>query len=312
MSELSVRECVQLAEVGPPAAWDALRARAPASVNGSRRWLTAVFATTHRATQPVLLAAEAGGRLVGLLPLALHDRKEFPTLRFAGAPHNDLNDLLALPGYEQDAARAVVHTLERLHERGWTLSLDDVDPGGHLASVADTRVLEWARGGAAPVIDLRGPWLDAASGRRRRQWGRRLRRLQDRHVVRFRRVEGAAMAARMEGFAALREARRRATGREPDQPPARLVDAAVRELAPAGKCALMEMLVDGESAASDLYLLDQDVALMWLRGLDPAFQAYPCGHLLLRATSDVATSPTSWCSGRSRGRSCAPGCGGRR
>ena len=91
-------------------------------------------------------------------------------------------------------------------------------------------------------------------------------------------------------FVTLREARRQATRREPDQPPTAFFAAVVRELAPIKACAFMEMLVDGSPVASDLYLLDRPSALMWLRALDPDFQSYPCGHLLLRATAEAFAS----------------------
>jgi CelD/BcsL family acetyltransferase involved in cellulose biosynthesis len=235
----------------------------------------------------VLFAAEAEGRLVGLLPLALHEHRLFPTLRFAGAPHNDLNDVLVLPGYEREAPAAIVDVLAGVEERGWSLCLDDVDPGGQLAAIGGQRVLEWAPGGRAPVIDLRGPWEAAASGPRRRQWNRRLRRLRERHAVEIRRLDGEAIIDALPRFAALRAARLHATGRAPDQPPPAFFQAIARELAPAGACALVEMLVDGDAVASDLYLLNPPVALMWLRALDPGFQRFPCGHLLLRATAEL-------------------------
>jgi CelD/BcsL family acetyltransferase involved in cellulose biosynthesis len=287
MSQITVRECRCLSEVGPASKWEALRARGPASINGSRGWLTAAFATTHRSTVPVLFAAELRGQLVGLLPLALHDPDLFPTLRFAGAPHNDLNDVLVLPGCEREASAAIVESLAEVEERGWSLCLDDVDPGGHFAGVRNGSVLEWAPGGRAPVVDLGGPWAAAASGPRRRQWNRRLRRLRDHHSVHVRRLDGEAMVDALPRFAALRAARLRATGRAPDQPPRAFFEAVAQELAPAGACALMEMVVDGDAVASDLYLLDRPVALMWLRALDPGFRRFPCGHLLLRESAEA-------------------------
>jgi CelD/BcsL family acetyltransferase involved in cellulose biosynthesis len=284
-SPITVRECRGLSEVGSPEAWDALRARGPASLCGSRGWLAAAFATTHERALPFLLAAEAATRLVGLLPLALHDRKTFPTLRFAGAPNNDLNDVLVLSGYERGATIAIVDALAGVAHRGWTLCLDDVDPDGQLAAAPDAGVLEWVRGEPAPTVDLRGDWTSAASGRRRRQWNRRLRRLRDHHVVEFQRIDGPAMVGKLPEFIRLREARRQATAREPDQPPIPFLEAVVHALAPTGTCAYMQMLVDGRPVASDLYLLDPPVATMWLRALDPEAQRYPCGHLLLRESA---------------------------
>lgn len=283
MTLVEVREYDGLSELAPQT-WEGLTARGPATLCGSREWLAAAFATTHQHATPFLLVAEVDDRPVGLLALAVHEPDTAPTLRFAGAPHNDLNDLLARSGFELQAATAVVEALAGVAARGLTLSLDDVDPRGHLAAV-NAGALSWAPGEVAPVIDLRGAWAAAASARRRQQWNRRLRRLRDQHDVAFRCVRGPEMLRALPEFARLRNARLDATGREGDQPPVRFFEAVVGELVWTRGCALMEMLVDGRPVASDLYLLDRPVATMWLRALDPAWRRFPCGHLLLRSTA---------------------------
>jgi CelD/BcsL family acetyltransferase involved in cellulose biosynthesis len=286
LSELRVRECRSPAEVGPPRAWDALRARPPASLTGSRPWVIAAFATAHPEATPWLIAVEARGRLVALLSLALHDCEGDPVLRFAGAPHNDLTDLMARPGYEDAAADAAVEALRSAAARGWSVRLDDVDPRGALAA-ADrrARLLTWSPDDPAPTIDLRGPWRSAASSHRRQQWSRALRRLRDRHRVCFRHVDGEDVLGRLPQFIELRAVRLHATGR-PELPPHDFLECAVHGLAPRGQCAVMELLVDGHLAASDLYLLDQTVAMSWARALNPRWRRFPCGHLLLLAAAD--------------------------
>jgi CelD/BcsL family acetyltransferase involved in cellulose biosynthesis len=286
MTSFTVRECAHPSAVGAPEAWDALVAMPPATVSGSRAWLTAAFASAHPEAVPLLLVVEANDHLVGLLPLALYECRSSPTVRFAGSPHNDLSDVLALPGYREQAAAAILETLRSFASRGWSVQLDSIDPDGALAAAdRGSCALVWMPDQPAPFIDLGGTWRFAASSRRRSQWNRRLGRLRDRHTVKFRRLEGHEMVRELPEFVRLREARRQATGRE-DQPPLEFLRHAVRELAPSGRCVLTEMVIDGRAAAADLYLVDDRVALMWLRGLDPCWEKFPCGHLLLRASAE--------------------------
>jgi CelD/BcsL family acetyltransferase involved in cellulose biosynthesis len=288
---ISVRECTDLSKVGSPAAWNALTARPTASLSGSWAWVNAAFARLHPDALPYILAVDAAETLVGLLPLALHHPTISPTLRYAGAPHNDLTDMLVLPGYEVAAAEAFIASLDSIHKRGWTVQLNDIDPHGVLAAVGqDSHVLDWASDDPSPTIDLRGTWRSCASSRRTSQWERRLRRLREHHMVEFRRIRGPRVVNGLSEFFSLREARLQVKGRPLDLPPAAFVDEIVHAFAPAGTCAFMDMLIDGRPVARDLYLIEPPVAMMWLRGLDPNWQRFPCGHLLLRASASVFTA----------------------
>ena len=287
MTTISVSELVRLDAV-PSVAWDTLTARPPASINGSRRWVAAAFALAHPAAVPLLLAATAKERLVALLPLALHEPDTAPTLRVAGSPHNDLSDVLHLPGHGRAAADAMLAALTDVRRRGWAVELDAIDPDGVLAAADEPRDrLRWSPGEPAPRVDLRSTWRSAASSRRRQQWNRRLRRLRERHHVEFRRGDKEEVLAGLADFVAMRAARLRATGRSDGLPPEPFLVDVVRRLAGTGSCAFMELLVDGRPAARDLYLLERPVATMWLRALDPSWRRYPCGHLLLRASAEA-------------------------
>ncbi len=229
--------------------------------------------------EPLLLACEGEDGLTGLLPLALDGSGG---ARLVGAPYNDLSDVLTLPGYEAEAAAAILAAVRSLAGRGVAVTLHSLDPQGALAA-ADARLgaLLWSPERPAPAIHLDRDLEVKVSGRRRRTWGNRRRRLERSHAVEFRAVEGAAAGDALPDFERLREQRRAATGRPRERPPVALVAEAVRRLTATGAVAFFEMLVDGSPVASDLYLLDRPGALMWLRGLNPAWQPFPCGHLLL-------------------------------
>jgi CelD/BcsL family acetyltransferase involved in cellulose biosynthesis len=289
MSSLRTRVCLNRGKSVDPAAWDALTARPPASLCGSRHWFTAAFEAAHPDAEPMVVAVEREDRLLGLLPLAIHGSGDSDQIvRFAGAPHNDMTDLMVLPGSSPDVAATALETLQRLHEEGYLLQLDALDPNGALAAAGPpVEALEWGTDESAPIVDLGSPWHSGASLRRRKQWERKLRRLSEAHAVDFRVIDGSRMVEELALFGSLREARRLVTARQPDLPPAPFFEAVVRRLCRSGACAFFEMSVDGVPVARDLYLLDSSVAMMWLRALDPAWQQIPCGHLLLRRTAEL-------------------------
>ena len=291
MPQLRTRICFESESIDP-VAWDALTARPPASLCCSRDWAAAAFEAAHPEAEPMLVAVERGERLVGLLSLAVHEREGGErVIGFAGAPHNDMTDLLVLPDSSRDVAAVALTALQRLHEEGYSLQLDTLDPDGALAAAGPpVQALEWRVDESAPVVDLNGSWSAAASHRRRKQWERKLRRLTEAHAVEFRVIDGPRMEEELRLFGRLREARRLATGREPDLPPVPFYEAVVRRFCRSGNCAFFEMIVDGVPVARDLYLLDLPVAMMWLRSLDPAWQQSPCGHLLLRETAEMLTA----------------------
>lgn len=291
MPSLRTRICVNRDESVSPTAWGALTARPPASLCGSPAWCAAAFEVAHPEAEPMSIAVEREERLLGLLPLAVHEGKAGSRIvRFAGAPHNDMTDLMVFPGASPDVAVAALEALQRLHEEGYSLRLDALDPDGALAGAGPPVQLEWAIDEPAPVVDLKGSWRSGASSRRRKQWDRKLRRLDEAHTVDFQVIDGPRMLEELTLFGHLREARRLATAREPDLPPVPFFEAVVQRFCRSGACAFFEMVVDGVPVARDLYLLDSPVAMMWLRALDPAWQQTPCGHLLLRKTAELLTA----------------------
>jgi CelD/BcsL family acetyltransferase involved in cellulose biosynthesis len=282
---LTVRTFTSPVDV-PSRDWAVLTARGPASIAGSREWVEAALGTVDRGATPHLLAFYEAERLVGLMPLALDELPLRPLLRFVASPFNDMSDLVALPGAEGVTAAAAIETLLQLAEHGYSVRLDDVDPDGALAQADPARdLLDWSGAAAAPVIDLHDR-VAHPSLRQARRLRYALRRLRARHAVEFRRRDGAAMLEVLDDFVALRAARLRALRRDLADPPVPLLKAAVRRLAPSGRSAFVEMLVDGAVVARDLYLLDGRVAMLWLRALSMSWLRYSCGHLLLQAGAD--------------------------
>jgi CelD/BcsL family acetyltransferase involved in cellulose biosynthesis len=283
LSDLRVKILKDPDEV-PASEWDTLRARPPASLNLSREWAAAALATTDADADPRLLAVHRGDRLLGLLPLALRGMRGKPTLGFLGAPHNDLTDLMALPGEEEAAARAILQFLGSW-EPGMAIDLEDLDPLGVLATYdRDHRALEWSPSTGAPKIDLRRPWTSVASPRLAGRIRNAMERLRAAHSVELGWVRGTDAVAALPAFISCREARLTAKGRPLDLPPLPLLENVVRRLAPVGRCALVELRIEGELAAADLYLLDPPVGMMWLRALERKWQKHLSGHLLLHAT----------------------------
>jgi CelD/BcsL family acetyltransferase involved in cellulose biosynthesis len=284
-AELSVRVCHCLDDVAP-GHWDALGARPPASLIGSRPWVEAALATVDRGCVPFLVAVETPESLVGLMTLVLDQFPPRPVLRFAGSPFNDLTDLMTLAGHELPAGAAAIEALRMLVSNGCAMDIGDLDPEGALAHAdRDRRMFDWDAASGAPTLALHDP-NPSISARERRRLDRSLRALRAVHRVEFRRTDGEEMVTALGDFIRLRAARLRALGRNVADPPVTLLDAAVRRLAPLGRCAFMEMQLDGAVVARDLYLLDGTVAMLWLRALDLAWLRYSCGHLLLRATGD--------------------------
>ncbi len=264
----------------PAEAWAALVARPPASITGSRAWIDAALATVDRGRSPCLAAFYGGDRLTGLLTLVRDGEPgRGGTLRFAASPSNDLADVLALPGHEDIVARAAMTFLTHRAGEGWRIELSDLDPDGLLARTQDGG-LRWGAVSAAPVVDLRHPSAGLPLPRRRRL-GRALDRLHDGHRVTFRCMSGDGMLDELEAFIAMRETRLRALSRMLDDPPLDFLREAVRRLAPGGRCAFLDLLVDDRVVARDLHLLDRGVAMLWLRALDMHWLRPPCGLLLL-------------------------------
>jgi CelD/BcsL family acetyltransferase involved in cellulose biosynthesis len=285
MHGLTVRVVRETEEV-PVAAWAKLTACSPASITGSPEWYHVALETVDRNAQPHILMVQDGEEVVALLTLVLKEHAREPTLKFAAAPFNDLTDLMVLPRHRAMASAVVLRFLAKLAEEGWALELEDVDPEGSLAGAdRHLRMLRWEKSWPAPTLHLSPGHAALVSPRRRRRWDKAMRGLNTRGKVEIRYVSGLAMLQELSDFIRVRAIRLRAKSRNLSDPPLELLEAAVRKLAPLGRCAFMSLLVDSAVVARDLYLLDDSVAMLWLRALDMNWLPYSCGHLLLRESA---------------------------
>lgn len=269
--------------------WDALQARPPASVCGSFSWVNAALDYLHQKGEPLILLILDGTRLVGSLPLICEMRHGVPTVRLVGDPLNDLADArLAVdcPG----AARALLTALEALSANGAHIHLTDLDPDGHLVSVLrGSRVFRLSDAGDAPVIDL-NTWPALS-----RNFDKNLRRcermLRAQHHVTFRWQRPDPAGSLLADLLRLRSARFRQTGAVSELPEIEsepgfrfFLQSVSTELGAQDRCGIATLCLDGIPVARDLYIADQRTAMLFLRGMNPQWHRYSCGHLLLKST----------------------------
>lgn len=111
-------------------AWEGLLARIPtASIFSTWEWLASWWRAYGEGSELLVLGCtSAGGELVGVAPLALHQQRVAPgirlrTLRFMGDGSGDSDnlDILAVPGHEPAVISAILAFL-RQEERTWDLA----------------------------------------------------------------------------------------------------------------------------------------------------------------------------------------------
>jgi CelD/BcsL family acetyltransferase involved in cellulose biosynthesis len=169
-----------------------------------------------------------GGRLVGMAPLMIHERRRFGLavriLAFIGAGFGDYADFLVA-----DDGPAVLRAMwEHLHARGgWDLGvLDDLAPFAKTAALLPSLGLDGAIqfqtsvGNACPYVSTLGSWDDYRTeifehrlhgGRRRKNLRRQARQLASRGSVTLRVLRDARdIAGAIDGMAAV--GRRAASG----------------------------------------------------------------------------------------------------
>jgi CelD/BcsL family acetyltransferase involved in cellulose biosynthesis len=185
-------------------------------------WFHAWLRHYGMAAEPAVVAVHGrDDSLLGLLPLVATRHQGLSVLRFAGANIGDCFHPVAIPGHEGEVAGAAWEALaagprmpnamilENAEDStGWIGRLGSGEPGKHVAQYRH-----------APLPYIRLPpegwehYLAAKSRNLRNQVGRKRRKLEHQHALRFRRTRTEAeLGQDLETFFDLHEARWRSRG----------------------------------------------------------------------------------------------------
>jgi len=281
----TITEPARLAGLEPE--WRSLaRATGPLSVFQHPAWMLAWWAAFGTDTDLRVHAAFREGRLVGLAPVAVtaQDGPDRVAV-FMGAPFNDFNDFLVTPDDPGPVVTALWHMIIE-DDRSWTeFQLGPIRPDAALR--ADGRLhsspmvaIERGVPQPAPALAMDAGWESYRLGldrRHRRAWERSLERALAAHVVAVETIDDpGALHEAVERFEALRQASWAARGRVGDLVAGQrdprfpsFLAAACARLAADGRCLLLDLRLDGELVAADLYLIQDQYALLYLRMFRP-------------------------------------------
>jgi len=281
--------------------WDALLDASDAGVFCSWEWLEPWFRRIGRGRALRLLTArDGGGRLVGLMPLALEVRRvagrRIRRLAFLGETHvgSDYLDVVALRGLEAGVTALFVRMLGAAQEEWDVLDLTDL-PEGALS----VRALQEAFGGRALLSERYVCPFDTLTPRepfdaflrrtgRRDNYLRRRKWLEKQEGFVIEKAESpAALGPAMDAFFALHAARWAAEGGSQGIKGSG-VEAFHREaaerLAERGRLRMYTMRVGGEPVASVYGILHRDSFIYFQSGYDPAWRSKSVGLVLVGET----------------------------
>jgi CelD/BcsL family acetyltransferase involved in cellulose biosynthesis len=279
--------------------WQTLFRAAGASPFLTFEWLSTWHEWLGSGREPLLLCAREDGQLVGLLPLAVEERRlwkcfgKLQRLSFLGEAFGgaDYLDVIALP-----ERRAAVSALlfDHLAQRG---GFDLLELEGFATDSPNFAAL-LARFSAAasfnvrqtphytcPQVELNSDWPTfLANSRRRDNFKQKLRRIRQRYEFDYRVVtEAAEIEAAFERYYKLHENRWAGHGGSDATGHARLREfqrAAVSRLAATGLLRFEELWIDGECRASNYGLDDGVNFYFYSAGYDQAWRNMSPGLVL--------------------------------
>jgi CelD/BcsL family acetyltransferase involved in cellulose biosynthesis len=243
-----------------------------------------------------------GNELAGVAPCWFDPGRGPAWLRFLAAPLSSPTGPLAAPGDESRVSRSLAATLASANPAPCVIAFEG-EPGGSpwpgllagawpegrgVAVKTDASV-------AAPFVPLRAgegfeDWLAARSGNFRSQVRQGQRRLAEGGAAARQLDEPDAIAAALPGLARLHHARREPRGGSEvlDEPGLRMLVAAAKELAPAGR--LWVSHIDGPETpvAALLFVAAGPVAAYWNGGFDDAWSRARPGLLALLGAVEEA------------------------
>jgi CelD/BcsL family acetyltransferase involved in cellulose biosynthesis len=244
-------------------------------------FLIPMRAALARNVEPCCLLALAQGRPVGLLPLGIaRVRKGLVTLRrvvpFAGR-HSYFTDAVLSPDAPELVAASLAHALARVAAAADDLLLmrvpSDRPLGAALAAMPGFECVATLRNRVAPPAFL--------EGRAGQELRRRLRRLAEIAVVETREIVAPdEVAERFHAFAELHTAMAPERGLDPvfaDADDARQMAHLLRERAHAGAVGIVELRIDGQLIASQVWLRDGGTFLAYRSAWATAWSPYAIG-----------------------------------
>jgi CelD/BcsL family acetyltransferase involved in cellulose biosynthesis len=241
-----------------------------------------------------------GRQLQGLLPLVAERRGHTRSLRFAGANVGDYFHPVAHAGEDDHVTEAFAQILAARRDEWRLVIFDNVDVAATWPAVlvASSPLALHLSGGPTSVLPYAeiggGSWDDYLAGRSssfRGQLGRKLRRLQREHEVRFRRtLDPGELESDIRTFFTLHDRRwthRGGSSSASERVRAFHKDFATQALA-RGWLRLWFLEIDGKTAASCYGWRIGSRHSYYLSGFDPEWSQHSVGTLLLAHTIQEA------------------------
>ncbi len=243
---------------------------------------------------PCLVTVRDQGRLVGLAPLVIGQRRGMRRAFGMGSGIGNQWDVLAVPELRAPVAEAVARRLADERGRWDALVLDRMPPDAALRrALASGGLRARERSPLAapgfPLPDSFEEWLGRLSTNLRKHVRRALRRL-DEGEFSLRRAETPESVRRaVSEWHALRvrwwrERGRNINAEHADPDFLRFVSDAAVALLPFGLCEVLELCRDDEVVGVTVNLVDAHSFYAWMDGFHPDLARFSPGHLIVAAT----------------------------
>jgi CelD/BcsL family acetyltransferase involved in cellulose biosynthesis len=289
------------------AEWQTLYRASDAAPFLTWEWLSAWHEQLGAEREPLLLCARAAGQLVGLLPLSIEQRQvarwcgQLRRVAFLGEAFGgaDYLDALVLPARRTEVCQALFTHLLQHVEFDW-LELEGLAADSPNLPLLERLLAQQRQANlrrtphyTCPQVELKAGWPELlAHSRRRDNFNKKLRRMQQRHAFEYRVVTQAAeIEAAFERYYALHERRWLEHGGSDATGHARLREfqrAAVQRLAVAGLARFEEIWLDGVCVASNYALDDGRNYYFYSTGYDQAYHHLSPGGVLIGLTIESA------------------------
>lgn len=301
----SIEEIAELEE-----RWESLRQECGGTLFASNYLTRAWFQVYSRIASPQVIVIEQGNELVGLAPLTSYSYKvggmPIKVLALAGEMKDRLRLSTISPMYRPGSTEALSLMIDTIKGMDWglltTINLDSCESNQrYIDAVRSTWRTEEYPPAKKMTLDLpaSGSILDSFDKKTRKNLEYRERLLErEGHDVTYRVVPPDGIDKAVETYARMHIERWEAKGgsyfRDPDNVNFMKLCSTLSHQA--GKGRIYEMLIDGEVAAQDFYMLDGDVAYGDKTGMNNRFMRYSPGWMVqVHALDDLGDRGLSSC-----------------